>query len=255
MVKNLLFLLAFVFVLHSCKQDVAVVQLDGKTLLNKAIEAHGGDLFKQSTVAFELNNYEFQFTRDGYNYDYSMTRANDTLIATMRAFNGGMEYTENGAVSTQGARMDNIVRNRVNSVAYEFYIPYDFTTNDVVQTYLGDEFMRGRKYHKVKITFKTPEGGTPDLRAFVLWIDAETFEIDFVAKENDSASGRKQFSAAAYKRRVGGMLFSDFEIYQTPGRNREVSIDSIGMAYGAGAMQRVTVTTYKNITVTPLAKD
>ncbi len=253
--KSLLFTLAAVVLFTSCESSTETKNLDGKTLLNKAIQAHGGDLYSRATIAFDLNKNSFEFTRDGYNYDYKMIRTVDSVTSVGRAFNGGFEFTENGVAKSQGSRTDNMIKNHINSVAYEFYIPYEFTSNDVIQTYLGDEYMRQRLYHKVKISFKTPTGGDPDLRAFMLWLDAETFEIDFVAKENDPNSGRKQFSAAAYKRRVGGMLFSDFEIYQTKGRNREFPLDSIGIAYNAGLMQRSVTTTYKNIVVTPLQED
>lgn len=246
--RNLL-LIFTALVLVSCKQEAQQVEISPKALLNSAIEAHGGQLFDGATIAFELNNFQFKLKREGYNYDYQMSSEKDGALHKVKTFNGGVEYFINDSLSDQGGRAQTLLRNRINSVAYDFYIPSSLTGNDIVLTYLGQENMRLKPHHKLKVTYKQIEGAEPDLRAYVLWINAETNEIDFIAKQNDEASGRKQFMAAAYKRRVEGMLFSDFEIYQTPGRNMDISIDSLGLAYNSGVMQRKTVMTYKDIEV------
>lgn len=241
--------------LLACNSKEESPEFSGAELIDKAIAAHGGDLYKNATINFELNDYLFEFTRDGYNYNYKMWQDRDTVVIAAHTFNGGIEYTENDSVIDRGARLTNMFKNRINNIAYDFYIPYEFTTNDVIATYLTSEYLRQRLYHKVKISFKTPAGAEPDLRSYMLWIDAESFEVDFIGKENNPNSGKKQFSAAAYKRRVGGMLFSDFELYQTKGRNLDVSLDSLGIAYNMGLMQRRATTTYQDIEVTPLDKD
>lgn len=241
--------LVFTLTLGSCDRQTETPKLTAKTILNKAIEAHGGQRYDGATITFDLNDYRFKFHKSGYNYKHQMSSEKDGAYHTATAFNGGMNYRIEDSLVEQNARLQTMIRTRVNNVAYDFYIPYVFTTNDIVLTDLGTEQLRLRNYHKIKVGYKQIEGAEPDLRAYVLWIDTETFEIDFIAKQNDEESGRKQFMAAAYKRKVEGMLFSDFELYQTYGRNLQVPIDSLGIAYNIGNMQRRATTKYENIEV------
>ena len=252
--KTILLILAG-FLLQSCRQEAQQPQITAKALLDSTILAHGGQRVEGATIDFNLNNYSFTLKRDGYNYEYLMGSEKNGELHTARTFNGGIEYKIGDSIVNEFGRQMALVRNRVNSVAYDFYIPYSLTGNDVLLSYLGQEEMRLKPYHKLKVTYKQIEGAEPDLRAYVLWIDAKTFEIDFIAKQNEETSGRKQFMAAAYKRRVAGVLFSDFELYQTPGRNMDVSIDSLGIAYNSGTMRRRSVTTYKDIEVALAAED
>lgn len=242
-------LLLAVAALFSCEQNTKSDTLSARALLDSAIVAHGGQKFEGATIEFGLNNYDFALKRDGYNYDYMMYQERDSAMHTVKTFNGGITYHIDDSLVDPGARQITLIRERVNNVAYDFYIPLSFTGNDVVLTYLGQENMRLKPYHKLKVTYKQIEGAEPDERAYVLWMDADTYEIDFIAKQNETTSGRKQFMAAAYKRRVEGLLFSDFELYQTAGRNTDVSIDSLGIAYNSGVMRRKVVTVYKDIKV------
>ncbi|WP_420379692.1 DUF6503 family protein [Gilvibacter sp.] len=244
-------LLLLVGLTQSCEQSAKSEAIEPRALLDSAITAHGGARYDGATIRFALNNYDFELKREGYTYDYKMSQEKDGALHMVNTFNGGLTYKIGDSLVDHGGRQMTLIRERVNNVAYDFYIPYSLTGNDIVLEYLGTENMRLKPYHKLKVSYKQIPGADPDERAYVLWISADTYEIDFIAKQNEAASGRKQFMAAAYKRRVGGMLFSDFELYQTADRNKEVAIDSLGMAYNSGNMQRKAVTTYMDIEVDP----
>ncbi|NQX76142.1 DUF6503 family protein [Gilvibacter sp.] len=233
----------------SCQQVEPQQQIQPRALLDSAIAAHGGGHYDGATISFGLNNYDFKLKREGYTYDYEMSQEKDGVLHKVNTFNGGLTYKIGDSLVDQGGRQMTLIRERVNNVAYDFYIPYSLTGNDVILEYLGMEDMRLKPYHKLKVSYKQIPGGDPDHRAYILWISKDTYEIDFIAKQNDETSGRKQFMAAAYKRRVNSMLFSDFELYQTAGRNKDVRIDSLGIAYNTGNMQRKAVTTYRDVAV------
>ena len=188
-------LLLAVAALFSCEQNTKSDTLSARALLDSAIVAHGGQKFEGATIEFGLNNYDFALKRDGYNYDYMMYQERDSAMHTVKTFNGGITYHIDDSLVDPGARQITLIRERVNNVAYDFYIPLSFTGNDVVLTYLGQENMRLKPYHKLKVTYKQIEGAEPDERAYVLWMDADTYEIDFIAKQNETTSGRKQFMA------------------------------------------------------------
>ncbi len=244
--KQLFSICLLVLLLCSCNQNPKVTnkEFDAKALLLKAVEAHGGDLYKSSTISFELNNYEFLLQRDGYNYVYEMSSQNDTAKFTARTFNGGFKFFVNGEESSQGSRMDGIVGNRLTSVVYDFYLPYELLGNDAIHSYDGQEPVRGKMYHKVRVTFKQIDPEVPDQRIMMLWIDQKTHEIDFIGKQNGDEKSRKQFMAAANKRRQSGMLIFDYENYQTTQHNKDAAIDSLAFLYNAGFMRLGRTTIY-----------
>ncbi|MEP2935100.1 MAG: DUF6503 family protein [Gilvibacter sp.] len=239
------FVVLFAF---GCKQntDSATQNNDAKALLQKALQVHGEQLYNAATVTFTINNYDFVLHREGYNYRYEMSRQTDTAKHTAVTFNGGFEYLVDGQLSTQGPRMDNIVKNRLNGVASDFYLPFELTGNDAIHSYEGQEVVRGKQYHKVKVAFKQIDPEVPDNRIFMLWIESKTFEIDFIGKQDGDRTSRKQFAAAANKRRQSGMLITDFENYQTRDKNKDVAIDSLGIYYNGGMMLVGRKTTYQN---------
>lgn len=250
--KRLFAIILLGLLFTSCAQDAKDNKdnTDAKAILLKALKAHGEALHNAATVTFSLNNYDFVLNREGYNYRYEMSRQTDTAKHTAVTFNGGFEYLVDGVQSSQGPRMDNIVKNRVNAVAFDFYLPYELTGNDAIHTYKGQEIVRGKKYHKVEVTFKQIDPEQPDNRIFLLWIETNNYEIDFIGKQDGDRSTRKQFAAAANKRRLNGMLITDFETYQTQTNNKHVAIDSLGFYYNAGMMLIGRTTIYQDAQVT-----
>lgn len=246
--KQLTIGVILVLLAYGCNQKVTndLAQLDGKELLENAVKAHGEQLYTGATVRFMMNENDFDLKRDGYNYRYEMSRQTDTATHTAVTYNGGFEFLIDGELVSQGSRMEVIIRNRLSAVAYDFYLPFELLANDAIHRYLGTEIVRGKEYHKVEVTFKQIDIEVPDNRIIMFWIDVKTNEIDFIAKQDGGRETRKQFMAAANKRRQNGLLISDFETYRTKNLNKDVAIDSLGYYYNLGAMQLGRSIIYKN---------
>jgi len=249
MIKYLgIFILLFSF--FSCKEEskrTAVVDAD--TLLENTINAHGGNLYKNSIISFKFKSFNYTLKRDDNDYEYQMIREEKDVLKEAKTFNGGFEYFEDGEQKELSARLSSMFTNRINSMAYWIYIPYEFSTNDAIKEYIGKDVLRGNEYHKLKITYRQFEGLPEDDRIYILWIDTKKFEIDFVAVGNLNDTNGKKFYAAGNKRKIKGMLFSDYEMYNTKTKSKEINFEDLGTSYNIGAMLRDNIVTYENISV------
>ena len=102
----------------------------------------------------------------------------------------------------------------VNSVLYFFQLPLGLNDQAVQKQYVGDDEIKGKKYHIVKVTFQQEGGGTDFQDEYLYWINQEDFYIDYLAYNYVVNGGGVRFREAINRRIVSDMVFQDYINYK-----------------------------------------
>jgi hypothetical protein len=201
--------------LISCKTN------DPQRIIDKAIQASGGEKYLHSTVEFDFRGRHYVGTRDGGRFSYERIFKNDkdsTQVIHDFVTNEGFKREMDGVVADLPDSMKVKYTASVNSVLYFTLLPYGLNDQSVRKRFLGETIMDGKLYYKIEITFAQEGGGEDFEDTFNYWINTSDYTIGFIAYSYAEDDGigyrlRKAFNP----RRVNGILFSDYINYMPKG--------------------------------------
>ncbi len=185
-----------------------------QVLLDKTIDAHGGDLYDSAHYAFIFRENTYHFKNDGTNFEYLKNSKKGNTITKdilknadfFRMVDGKkIEISEKGIKSATGA---------INSVIYFATLPHKLNDKAVNKTYIGETKIKGKNYAILGITFNKEGGGEDFNDAFHYWINKETNKIDYLAYNYKVNKGGVRFRSAYNTRVVDGITFQDYINYK-----------------------------------------
>jgi hypothetical protein len=106
--------------------------------------------------------------------------------------------------------------NSINSVVYFAYLPFGLNDKAVNKKLIGEEEIKGNRYHKIKVTFNQEGGGEDFEDVFVFWINKNDYRMDYFAYYFVSDGGGIRFREGVNSREKGGLIFSDYINYEGP---------------------------------------
>ncbi len=113
----------------------------------------------------------------------------------------------------------------VNSVHYFSVLPYGLNAAAVNKEYLKKVEIKGRTYHKIKVTFNKENGGEDFEDVFVYWFDTEDYKVGYLAYSYNESDGLGlRFREAYNERYIDGVRFVDYNNYK-PKKNTISVID------------------------------
>lgn len=209
-----LFISSLLF-LNSCKEN------DPQQIIDKAIEASGGEKYLHSTIEFDFRGRHYVGIREGGKFSYERIFKNDkdsTQTIHDYVTNEGFKRKINGAVADLPDSMKVKYTSSVNSVLYFALLPYGLNDQSVKKKFLGESVIDGKSYYKIEITFGQEGGGEDFEDTFNYWINTSDYTIGFIAYSYAEDDGigyrlRKAFNP----RRVNGILFLDYINYMPNG--------------------------------------
>jgi len=208
--------------LMSCKKDV---QPNADTIISKAIEVAGGNHVAASTIDFDFRDKHYKAIRNNGMFQLEREfRDSIYVIKDVYTNTDFIRFVNNEAVVVH----DTIAKkytNSVNSVHYFSVLPFGLDAAAVNKTYLEDVVIKGKTYHKIKVTFSQDGGGEDFEDVFVYWVNAETNKIDYLAYSYLTDGGGMRFREAYNERYVKGIRFVDYNNYK-PYNNNEKLLDS-----------------------------
>lgn len=239
----ILFLLIGFF---SCKEK-QIPNLSAQNIVDRSIEACGGELYKTSTFSFEFRNRKYILERVDNKKVLKRIHRIDTLdIVDVKSINGFQRFI-NGELVQIPDSLANSYANSVNSVHYFAYLPYGLNDPAVKKEYLGEIVLNGKKYNKVKVTFSQENGGDDFDDVYIYWFNSNTFKPDFLAYEFHVDGGGLRFREAYNERIVNGVRFVDYKNWEPIGENQSIyAIDSLFMK---GKLKFLSKIELKNIIV------
>lgn len=239
-------MLVFIMVFSCKKENKAQVNADA--IINKAIEVSGGSKLDSSILMFSFRDKKYKATRNFGAYTLerafrdSLNKYNDVLS------NNGFQRFINSERIIVADSMASRYSNSVNSVHYFSVLPYGLNDKAVNKLYLGRALIKGREYHKIKVTFNEEGGGEDFEDVFVYWVQTETFKVDYLAYSYAVNGGGMRFREAYNERFVNGIRFVDYNNYK-PENEKESSVFDLDSLFETGELILLSKIELENVKV------
>jgi len=231
----------------SCKNDTS--DLTAEQILDKVIEKSGRRALYNATLKFKFLDIDYTTRREGYQYEYEMSRSLDTIEYIARAYNGGFEYKENGQPKDYGFPNLLLEKNLVGLNDF-MILPANFENdNSIIVNKKNNVVIRDNTYLALNIflSAKLPSDPTTN---YNLYINPKNFDVAFIAYDFESTNGRLFLREAVNKRRVDDVYFCDFITYWTKGDDH--ILDDLPNLYENGEMTEQVTFEPIDITIQPL---
>jgi hypothetical protein len=238
--------LVFVLVLLAA----CAAESDPQAIVDRAIEAHGGDVLRHSIVSFDFRGRHFQAARDGgrFTYERRFTDSTGSIRDVLTNDDLYREVDGRRVVLTE-ERLRSVERG-VNSVLYFALLPFNLNDPAVQKRYLGATEIEGEPYHEVEVTFRQEGGGRDYQDRFVYWFHARRHTMDYLAYTFEEDGGGTRFRKALNPRTVGGVRFADYANYTADTLGR--AIERYDDLLPTGTLTPFSAIVLENIRVQPL---
>lgn len=241
-----IFLLASVLIFSSCKQNEEQ-KIDIESIVNESIKESGGDKTEGSTISFDFRDKHYKATRNKgifqieRHFKDSINSIKDILS------NSGFKRFVNDELIVIPDSMATRYSNSVNSVHYFSVLPFGLNDDAVNKTYLGLINIKGKKYHKIKVTFNEEGGGDDFDDVFIYWINTINNKVDYLAYSYHTNEGGMRFREAYNERFVNGIRFVDYNNYKP--KNKDVLLIDIDKLFEKEQLDLLSKIELKNVEV------
>lgn len=183
---------------------------EGTAVIERGIEAHGGQRFQDVRVFFGFRGEDWLMVRRSglFRYERAYDEGGSRVVEVMSNDSTGRSVDgEPRDLSVEGVED---VELAVNSVAYFGFLPFRLDDPAVRPRLLGRDTIRGEPYHAVEVTFRE-EGGGPDWDdRFIHWFHVAEGTLDYLAYRYHRGDGGTRFREAVNRRDRGGLLVQDY---------------------------------------------
>ncbi|NBP69659.1 MAG: hypothetical protein EBR30_15660 [Cytophagia bacterium] len=185
-----------------------------QTVVDSAIEAHGGKNFENFKVDFDFRDKHYTAIRRGGEFTYVRAFTDSTGTYRDVLNNAGFTRYRNDSVQSLTAEKRDAFMNSVNSVLYFALLPFGLNDGAVIKELVSEEEVRGKFYHVIKVTFKQEGGGTDFQDEFLYWIETKTNTVDYFAYSYHTNGGGIRFRQAIHTQQAGGIRWQDYVNYK-----------------------------------------
>ena len=240
--------LASVLIFSSCES-----KSEAEKIVNKSIEAHGGDAYKDSKIEFDFRDIHYTILKTPDRFEYIREFEDSTGYVKDVLNNSGFVRTVNDVkIDTLSEEWIGKYTRSVNSVAYFAYLPYGLNDEAAIKTYEGLTEIKGEEYHLIKVTFAQEGGGEDFEDEFLYWIGKDDYIMDYMAYYYLTDGGGVRMRSVSSVKEVGGIRFQNYlnlkpEVEKTP-------VDSMQSLYLAGKLEVLSEINLENIKVVKLKK-
>lgn len=252
MIRNSIFAV-IVLALLCCKQkqNPTPDDLSAETIINRAIENAGGELFKRSEIEFDFRDMHYKAMRyyGKFQLERYLMHAGRS-IKDVLGNSGFTRFQDDERIQVPDS-LAALFSASVNSVHYFSVLPYGLNDLAVQKTDLGTVTIKDKTYYKIKVTFSEEGGGEDFDDEFIYWVNTENFNVDYLAysfKEKDGLGFR--FREAFNKRTVNGLQFADYYNYKPD--NEAIDLEDLELLFTSEKLQLLSTIALENITVKPL---
>ena len=217
-------------------------------IIDRTIEAAGGDLYANSEVRFDFRDMSYIGKRNGGLFTYERIFEDSTGSYRDVLNNEGFIRYINGKLVDVIDTMAQKYTSSVNSVLYFALLPYGLNDAAVIKEYLGEASVKENLYDKVKITFQQDGGGEDYQDVFVYWINKENRYIDYMGYTYETDGGGKRFREAYNPSIINGIRFQDYINYK-PTDDDSTDIIDFDELFQSGGLEELSRIELKNIEV------
>jgi len=220
-------------------------------VIDRAIAAHGGDTINNSRITFDFRGFEFVLERENGRFQYERSFLSDggARIREGLSNDGYFRFVDGKEVPPDSLERRRIGDN-VNSMAYFTLLPVNLNDPAVIKEYLGEVTIKGSPYHRIGVTYRSEGGGRDYQDRFLVWINAETFTMDYYAYWYFTDETGSRFRSMDTIHEVSGIRLRD-ELNWTYDDLTVNTIDRYDALFDADSLRLVSEIRLENITVTP----
>jgi len=187
-----------------------------KSILDKAVMAHGGYTYDNSHYAFTFREKKYTFQNQGVRFTYTSEIEKDNKVIFDKLDNIGFTRQIDGQKVKLTAAKSNSYAASLNSVIYFATLPHKLKDPAVIKSYIGDTKIKNEKYHVVEVKFNEENGGDDFEDTYYYWIGKDDFIIDYFAYNYKVSGGGVRLRSAYNKRNIDGIVFQDYINYKAP---------------------------------------
>lgn len=200
-------------------------------LVDQAIEKHGGHVINNSIIKFTFRDRQYKATRRGDSFEYERAWTDSTGQQIRDVLNnGGLHREINGKPVELSAEDQRKYSNSVNSVIYFALLPYFLNDKAVNKTDLGEVNIKGKPYHKIKVTFEQDGGGEDFQDEYVYWFNRDSLTMDYLAYNYKEDGGGARFREAYNIRYNNGVRFADYVNY-APNDEKNLQVETFDQLF------------------------
>lgn len=183
-------------------------------VVDQAIKAHGGPAYEQFTMEFDFRDLRYFLRREGGTFRYERTQTDSTGAEIKDILTNTEAYrTRNGQRQNLPDSLMAKYKESVNSVAYFMLLPQPLNDPAVQKEYLGEVTLKGKVYHKIKVSFQAEGGGQDHQDVFVYWFGRDDYALDYLAYLYHVNETGMRFREVIDRRKVGGIVVQDYRNY------------------------------------------
>lgn len=209
-----------------------------QTLVDAAIEVHGGDAYQGQWVSFDFRDRHYRALLDSGRFRYERHTPTEDGMVVDRLTNDGLIRMVDGEVVVLADTMADKYANSVNSVIYFALLPYFLNDGAVNKAYLGTSRLDSTDYHLIKVTFDQEGGGKDFDDEFLYWIHPETYRMPYMAYSYATDGGGLRFRSAYNLREVGGIRFQDYVNYKAD--HQQFELEQLDSLFRVGALEELS---------------
>ncbi|WP_010177595.1 DUF6503 family protein [Aquimarina agarilytica] len=185
-------------------------------IIEKAIEAHGGDLYNNADYSFTFRKKEYRFINKGNEYTYSVKQKNNGNQTCDFITNGKFERFVNEEPIDLSQKHIDAGMGALNSVIYFATLPHKLKDSAVIKKFIETTNIKDASYHVIEVTFNQQGGGKDHDDEFHYWINKQTNKIDYLAYNYSVNKGGVRFRSFYNRRVIDGITFQDYINWKAP---------------------------------------
>jgi hypothetical protein len=240
---KVLFSLLMIVSLVSCNSSLK----DPQKIIDKAIEAAGGEKYLHSTIEFDFRDRHYIAQREGGKYSYERIFKDSGNTTHDFLNNDGFKREINNTLVEVADSMKVKYTSSVNSVIYFALLPYGLNDAAVQKKFMGETSIDSVEYYVIEITFAQEGGGEDHEDVFMYWVNKKDFTIGYMAYSYEETDGvGLRFRKAYNPRYINGILFQD---YLNLKPNAETKITVLEELYKNGELMELSKIELVNVQV------
>jgi len=236
-------------VLSGCKDQKTTDSNLAQDVVDKAIKVAGGEGFKASEIEFDFRDRHYKAERNGGKFQFERIWKDSVNALRDVLSNSGFQRFINDSMVSVPDTMAVKYTSSINAVHYFSILPYGLNDKAVNKYYLGTVEIKGKSYHKIKITFDEDGGGEDFDDVFVYWINTETYSVDYLSYSyvEDHNDIGLRFREAYNRRAVNGLTFTDHNNFKP--EDTLATVENLDSLFVANKLKLLSKIELENIKV------
>lgn len=223
-------------------------------IVDQAIAKHGGDLYNNSLIRFTFRDRQYKARVQGSSFEYERIFTDSSGQQVRDVLNnGGLHREINGKQVALSAKDSSAYANSVNSVLYFALLPAHLNDRAVIKEYAGEVNIKGKPYHKIKVTFQQEGGGKDFEDTYIYWFHRDEGTMDYLAYNYQTDGGGARFREAYNVRNINGILFLDYINYK-PKEESNLEVETFDTLFAKGELEELSRIESENVEVILLNK-